>query len=398
MAQAGKNTQAPGGPEFRVVASGDLGASRRTIGGLLGQFELVELDEAQIHEVMAASGLPARAAADPTFPISLEQDLRILNQIRLYLPATRSLVVNLFDLIQYMKLHIFGLFGLALQSAPTLADALRVPLTYPQLNWGRSRMTLRSAAHADELLFELARSRVAAIDPDDLDQAHTHSMLLDLVGTIALMAQIVEDPAVMQQVSLPVPEPPDWRGFAKTLDYPVEFDAPAAVLRFAPGFFQLAPANAHDLGHRAAMKIVEREAQMLDDGKSTVDRVSRWLWAYTPPLSKPEIAKLMGVSIRSLTRALADEGSSYNALFAAVQAERAMNLLVNRRLTTAEVGYRLGYSDPAAFTRAFTAWTGQSPGRWRAKPLGPAAPAAKGPRRGQSALQSTGSLRGVDRQ
>ena len=52
-------------------------------------------------------------------------------------------------------------------------------------------------------------------------------------------------------------------------------------------------------------------------------------------------------------------------LLARVQSERAGNLLRNPGLSVAEIGYRLGYAEPAAFTRAFTRWTGQSPLKWR---------------------------------
>ena len=48
-----------------------------------------------------------------------------------------------------------------------------------------------------------------------------------------------------------------------------------------------------------------------------------------------------------------------------MQSERAKNFLRNRDLSVSEIGYRLGYAEPAAFTRAFTHWTGQSPLKWR---------------------------------
>ena len=71
------------------------------------------------------------------------------------------------------------------------------------------------------------------------------------------------------------------------------------------------------------------------------------------------------MSERNLTRRLAREGTSYSGLLARVQSERARNFLRNRELSVSEIGYRLGYSEPAAFTRAFTGWTGQSPLKWR---------------------------------
>ena len=91
----------------------------------------------------------------------------------------------------------------------------------------------------------------------------------------------------------------------------------------------------------------------------------RWLWAYTPPPGRGEVAELLATSERNLTRQLAAEGTSYSELLARVQSERAKNLLRNRALSVSEIGYRLGYAEPAAFSRAFTRWTGQSPLKWR---------------------------------
>ena len=95
------------------------------------------------------------------------------------------------------------------------------------------------------------------------------------------------------------------------------------------------------------------------------ERVTRWLWAYTPPLKRGEIASQLAVSERTLTRQLGKEGTSYATLLAQVQAERARNLLRNPNLTITEVGYRLGYTEPATFTRAFTKWSGMAPLKWR---------------------------------
>jgi AraC-like DNA-binding protein len=106
-------------------------------------------------------------------------------------------------------------------------------------------------------------------------------------------------------------------------------------------------------------------SQMLAEDVSLEERVTRWLWAYTPPPNRSELADLLAMSERSLTRQLKLEGTSYSTLLARVQSERAQNFLRSSGLSVGEIGYRLGYSEPAAFTRAFTHWTGESPLQWR---------------------------------
>lgn len=70
-------------------------------------------------------------------------------------------------------------------------------------------------------------------------------------------------------------------------------------------------------------------------------------------------------SERSLTRLLTAQNTSYTELLALLQQERAQNFLRNRSLTVTEISERLGYSEPAAFTCAFSNWTGVSPLKWR---------------------------------
>ena len=104
---------------------------------------------------------------------------------------------------------------------------------------------------------------------------------------------------------------------------------------------------------------------MLAEELSVAERVSRWLWAYTPPPTRSEIASLLAMSERNLTRQLGREGTSYSRLLAQVQEERAKNFLRAPVYSIAEISHRLGYAEPAVFSRAFSGWTGLSPRAWR---------------------------------
>jgi len=48
-----------------------------------------------------------------------------------------------------------------------------------------------------------------------------------------------------------------------------------------------------------------------------------------------------------------------------VRRERALLLLRDAKLSCSEVGFLLGYAEPATFFRAFKRWTGETPQRWR---------------------------------
>jgi AraC-like DNA-binding protein len=79
------------------------------------------------------------------------------------------------------------------------------------------------------------------------------------------------------------------------------------------------------------------------------------------------VARGIAMSPRSLQRKLAEESVTYHALVEEARAAAAARHLSDRRLSISEIGCLLGYSEPAAFTRAFKRWHGISPLTFRAK-------------------------------
>jgi AraC-like DNA-binding protein len=79
------------------------------------------------------------------------------------------------------------------------------------------------------------------------------------------------------------------------------------------------------------------------------------------------VARQLAMSPRKLQRRLADEGSSFQEILAETRREAAERFLAESALSAAEVGYLLGYSEPAAFHRAFKRWYGVTPVAYRRK-------------------------------
>ena len=77
------------------------------------------------------------------------------------------------------------------------------------------------------------------------------------------------------------------------------------------------------------------------------------------------VARSMGTSVRSLQRRLTHRGSSYQDVLESIRREAAGRYLTDRALSISEVGYLLGYSEPAAFHRAFKRWHGSTPHEFR---------------------------------
>lgn len=78
------------------------------------------------------------------------------------------------------------------------------------------------------------------------------------------------------------------------------------------------------------------------------------------------LAARLKVSVRTLHRSLAAERTSYRRLLDQLRLEIAGRHLLDDRMSVAEVGFLVGFSELSAFHRAFKRWTGRTPMAFRA--------------------------------
>lgn len=81
----------------------------------------------------------------------------------------------------------------------------------------------------------------------------------------------------------------------------------------------------------------------------------------TGPIRLDPVARALGCSRNTLYRRLKAEGVTFEQLLDGHRRRRALKLVRDPALSVKEIGYRLGFSDPAAFSRAVKRWTGKSP-------------------------------------
>src|SRR5262245_1484732 len=77
------------------------------------------------------------------------------------------------------------------------------------------------------------------------------------------------------------------------------------------------------------------------------------------------IARDLGMSRRTLQRRLSAAGLSYGELCDGLRREMAEKHIHDSSLAIGEIAYLAGYSEPAAFHRAFKRWTGMTPQAFR---------------------------------
>jgi AraC-like DNA-binding protein len=147
----------------------------------------------------------------------------------------------------------------------------------------------------------------------------------------------------------------------------IRFDAPVDLLVF----------DEAALGERFITHNEELLALLLPDLEAALDEQSaertlvgdvRMILLRRMHGERPSIARIaeeLGTSSRTLQRHLEEAGTSYQELLDDVRRQSARRLLANTDLDAGEVAFLLGFEELNSFTRAFRAWEGMTPNRWR---------------------------------
>jgi AraC-like DNA-binding protein len=103
--------------------------------------------------------------------------------------------------------------------------------------------------------------------------------------------------------------------------------------------------------------------QALDDAQSMRGQVERLLMPilHTGEVGMDVVARTLGVSRPTLFRRLKAEGVTFAEVLDQLRRRLALSYLNGRKVSVNETAYLVGFSEPAAFSRAFKRWTGSSP-------------------------------------
>ncbi|HEY3257361.1 MAG TPA: AraC family transcriptional regulator, partial [Gemmatimonadaceae bacterium] len=121
----------------------------------------------------------------------------------------------------------------------------------------------------------------------------------------------------------------------------------------------ISPAYAAEVLTAHADELLEK----LESSKSTRGRVERLLMPSLKggDVSMKTIAGKLGVSRQTLFRKLKSEGLTFEKVLDELRYKLALHYLSGKKMSVNQTSYLLGFSDPAAFSRAFKRWTGSSP-------------------------------------
>jgi AraC-like DNA-binding protein len=199
---------------------------------------------------------------------------------------------------------------------------------------------------------------------DDPARIFAYEWLLRLIHSLACW--LVGRGLALDSVSFPYPRPAHADDYALVYTEHSHFDTPQleAVLH----------ANLLDLPIRrdeAALSVFldgapGKISMLYRRDRALVFRVRDLLRETLPDtLTINDAATRLHMSARTLHRRLEEEGSGFRAIKDALRRDLALSRVTKTHQPIAHIAADLGYADPSAFYRAFVAWTGMAPDRYR---------------------------------
>ena len=254
------------------------------------------------------------------------------------------------------SLGSFGVRGLALATAPTIADWVGVAST---TDYGPA-------------LFEIATLRtpdgtVAGIEftyPDAPEELVPFSVYRELCFMARTFTWLYGSPFPFTRVEFPLDQAsPEVAPYVPCM---IECGSDALRLWWDPAV------SGHELPFGNAFQHaawIKADNQIVDTLKATgdwPDTVAKTIRA-APELNRKlaNVAATLRVSPRTLQRKLELTGDDFAQLRDRTLTDLASDLLSNTDLSVARISRRLGYTEPASFTIAFKRWKGMPPTAYR---------------------------------
>ena len=303
-------------------------------------------------DCLRGTGLSTADLADTDHTVEARQELAVARNLIGHVGALPGLGAQAG--LRY-TLGSVGILGFALLSSPTMRAAMTVALRYVVL----------SSAFVQIALEELGDRALIVFDDSDITpDVRSFFVERDLAAIGQIMPLLLGDGFPWQDVALELRLDAAHRQALSAMFPGVEvtpvrprnvLGAPRGLLDRAlpqadPDTARLCEQQCHDL--------LDRRQQR----RGTAGMVRSLL--LSDPANMPSMdaaAQRLRLDPRTLHRHLARESTSYRALTTETREALATELLSTTGLTVAEVAHRLGYSEVAAFSRAYKRWTGAPP-------------------------------------
>lgn len=288
--------------------------------------------------------------------ISVEQECVILrNAWRL----TEAKHLGL-ELGHRCRLAAYGFFGFTLLSSPDLRAALELFFEYPlPLGTGFELALVQEQGRAwlnIDATFDIE------------DELRWLAIEFSLTAVQSVMADLLYQTLPLAGVNIGFAAEPLCAPYLQYFSCPVTFDVSRPTsLSFDARWLDEPLPCADPSAHRemkAHCSVLKSHLESPRDFLTSVRSAICAGFDTSPSLSN--VATTMACSSKTLQRHLRAAGTSFNELLCETRYQRARELLV-RQVPVSRIAQDLGFSEAAAFRRAFQRWSGCTPSQYRSQ-------------------------------
>lgn len=171
------------------------------------------------------------------------------------------------------------------------------------------------------------------------------------------------DTPFVHEVQLSYPDPGYAGVYQEIFRAPVRFGAGWNAMRIDEAWLSHTIAEQPRYVFGVLTAHADRMLERIGQGQSLRARVEAAILPvlHTGQVSAQMAARQLGISRQTLYRRLKAEGASFEQILDGLRHQLALHYLAGRKVSVKETAYLLGFSDPAAFSRAFKRWTGNPP-------------------------------------
>ncbi|MDR3417550.1 MAG: AraC family transcriptional regulator [Nevskia sp.] len=249
-----------------------------------------------------------------------------------------------------------GLFGYGMLSQSTVADAVRFAQKYSLLT------TLAFGIH---YFVEDGYQVLEVRDRIPYGTVRQISIDMCVASWWRMLAQCFGPLNPEFELWFEWPQPDYYLRYRERLP-PTRFGTGVNRLRF-PAKYLCCPINTANVATASMVtEQCERELAVILQSENIVERVRAALICEKGNYPDLEaVAERLYMSSRTLKRRLRENRSSFHGLLAEARYRDCIRLMADPTLRMDEIACRVGYSDPANFTRAFRRWMGTTPSEFR---------------------------------
>ena len=191
-----------------------------------------------------------------------------------------------------------------------------------------------------------------------------------LSATVVVLKAMTETDISPTQVTFKHSAPGDLSSYEAAFQCPILFNHPYYTITYKTTDLETRTAKADESINSFLIERVEEETKGLEISANKIANDIVTLIKDALPSGIPSINQIgdhLGMSNRTLTRRLSENGVTFRDLIKKTQEGVSKQLLKESSRSIAEIAFETGFSEQSAFNRAFKRWTGLSPLEFRKK-------------------------------